>query len=63
MNYSYDDCDFKIAFFRVKDKIIVKYDAEDKEVDNVYIYNTKEDKWSSKSVEYLKENSCQVMYS
>ena len=59
----YNDCYYKVSFFRVKDKIIVKYDSEDKEEDNVYIYDTKEDKWSSTSVEYFKENSCQVMYS
>ena len=52
-----------VSFFRVKDKIIVKYDAEDKEVDNIFIYDTKENKWSSTSVKYFKENSCQVMYS
>ena len=65
LNYGYNDFynDFIVSCFRVKEKIIVKYDAEDKEVDNIYIYDTKEDKWSSTSVEYFKQNSCQVMYS
>ena len=63
LKYGYGDCNSKVSFFRVKDKIIVKYDAEDKEVDNIYIYDTHKDKWSSTSVEYFKENSCQVMYS
>ena len=60
------DCNYfkklKISFFRLKDKILVKYDSEYKEVDNIYIYDTKEDKWSSTSVEYFKENSCKVLY-
>ena len=54
---------YKYSFFRIKDKIIVKYDTEDKEEDNVYIYDTKEDRWSSTSVDYFKENSGQLMYS
>ena len=62
LNYSLNDSDSKITFFRVKDNIIVKYDSEDKENDNIYIYDTKKDKWSSKCVEYLKENNCEVLY-
>ena len=54
---------YKYSFFRIKDKIIVKYETEDKEEDNVYIYDTKEDRWSSTSVDYFKENSGQLMYS
>ena len=54
---------YKYSFFRIKDKIIVKYETEDKEEDNVYIYDTKEDRWISTSVDYFKENSGQLMYS
>ena len=52
----------KVSFFRVKDEIIVKYDSGEKEKDNIYIYNTKEDKWSSMFVEHFKENNCKVLY-
>ena len=60
-----DDIDFlnlKYSFFRVKDKIVVKYDPEDINEDNVFINDTKEDKWSSMFVEYFKENEGHVLY-
>ena len=53
---------FEYSFFWVKDKIIVKYDTEDKEKDNIYIYDTKEDKWSLMCPEYFKENEGHVVY-
>ena len=64
LNYEYDDfVDNKFLSFRVKDKVIVKYDTKDKDKNNIYIYDTKEDKWSSMCVEYFKENKGQLMYS
>ena len=57
-----DFYDFKNSFFRVKDKIIVKHDTKIKDKNNIYIYDTKEDKWSSMCVEYFKENEGHVMY-
>ena len=56
----YDD--HKVSFFRVENKIILKHDTEDKEKDNIYIYDIKEDKWSSMCVDYFKENKGNVMY-
>ena len=57
-----DFYDFKNSFFRVKDKIIVKHDTKIKDKNNIYIYDTKEDKWSSMCVEYFRENKGNVMY-
>ena len=57
-------CDFdhgKLEYFRVRNEIIVKYDG--KEADhNVFIYNTIEDKWSSKCVQLFKEYSYKLLY-
>ena len=50
----------KFEFFRVKNEIVVKYDADENE-DNVYVYDPVEDKWSSMHVELFKENSAQLL--
>ena len=53
----------KIVFFRIKDKVVVKYDFEDKSRDNIFIYDKDEDKWNTMCVGYFKENGGQLMYS
>ena len=40
----------------------MKYDTEDENEDNFFIYDTKEDKWSLMCVEYFKEIEGHVMY-
>ena len=52
----------RVSFFRVKDKIIVKNDLGEEEEDNIYIYDTKKDNWSTECVKYFKENNCEVLY-
>ena len=62
LNYG-DNNELKFSFFRVKNKIFVKYDTEDIDEANIFIYDTKTDKWSSMYVDYFKENKGHVMYS
>ena len=42
--------------------MFIKYDTENKDEDNIFIYDTKVDKWSSMCVDYFKENKGHVMF-
>ena len=53
----------EISYFRIKDQIVVKCDSKDEDEANVYTYDTNENNWSVKSVDYFKENKGKLMYS
>ena len=51
----------QFEYFRVRKEIIVKYDGNEAD-DNIYVYNTIGDKWSSVCVEFLKEHSVNYLH-